>query len=108
MTTTHVNLVDLVANSGEVTIFSNVEELSEYSTSTGKIFPREEAHAGELLTYLLRHIFDPSKDARRGSVRRGQRNRGKGGRGAGAGQERGDRGARGGKGRRRRQRGEVS
>jgi len=103
-----VNLVDLVANSGDVTIFSSVEELSEYSRTEKKIFPREDAHAGELLSYLLRHIFDPSKEARRGSVRRGQRNRGKVGRGAGGGQSRGGRGAGGGKGRRRRQRGEVS
>jgi hypothetical protein len=82
VTTTHVNLVDLVRNSGTARIFSTVEELSAYTRSTGKIFPSEMAHAGELLRYLLRQIMDPSKDSRRGSGRRGQRGRGRGGRGA--------------------------
>jgi len=91
VTNTHVNLVDLVDNSGTARIFGSVEELSTYTRSTGKIFPREMAYAGELLQYLLRHIMDPSKDSRRGSGRRGQRGRGRGGRRA--------RGGRGGRGR---------
>ena len=90
VTSTHANLVDLVGN-GTVRIFNSVEELSDYTRTEGKIFPREEAYAGELLRYLLRHIMDPSKDSRRGPGRRGQRSRGGGGRGAGRG--RGGRGA---------------
>jgi len=84
VTGTHVNLVDLVDNSATLRIFSSVEELSSYSRSSGKIFPREMAYAGELLRYLLRHIMDPSRDSRRGeSGQRGQRGRGRGGRGRG-------------------------
>ncbi|KIM36959.1 hypothetical protein M413DRAFT_424108 [Hebeloma cylindrosporum] len=87
VTTTHVNLVDLVSNSGTVTVFDTVDDLSEYSRATGKIFPREDAYAGDLLKYLLRHIFEPSIDAHLVSRHRGQRRRGRGGRGAGGGTE---------------------
>ena len=87
VTSTHVNLVDLVDN-GTVRIFNSVEELSNYSKKEGKIFPLEEAHAGELLRYLLRHIMDPSKDSDRGAGRRGQHSRGRGGRGRGRGRYR--------------------
>ena len=39
VTTTHVNLVGLVATSGTVDIFSSVEELSEYLKQKEKYFP---------------------------------------------------------------------
>ncbi|KDR67190.1 hypothetical protein GALMADRAFT_258585 [Galerina marginata CBS 339.88] len=87
VTGTHVNLVDLVVNSGTVRVFDSVAELSTYSRFTGKIFPREDAYAGELLRYLLRHIMDPSKDSGRGGPGReprgGRRGRGRGGSRAG-------------------------
>lgn len=38
-------------------VFSTVEELREYTIKTGRIFPREQAYASELLMYLLREIF---------------------------------------------------
>ena len=61
----HVNLVDLVLEEGPVHKFKTVKELSEYTRATGKFFPRDDAEAGGLLRYLLRHIFDPSKDSDR-------------------------------------------
>ncbi|KJA16384.1 hypothetical protein HYPSUDRAFT_147812 [Hypholoma sublateritium FD-334 SS-4] len=62
---THVNLVDLVDGFNQgvfVTVFRTVHELSAYTTSTGKIFPRQNIHAGNLLKYLLRHIMHPELD----------------------------------------------
>ncbi|KAI9776599.1 MAG: hypothetical protein M1839_009503 [Geoglossum umbratile] len=57
---THVNLVDLVerARSGKrVKVFPDLEELREYTISTGKFFPKENAYAGGVLKYLLREIL---------------------------------------------------
>ncbi|KAL8369031.1 hypothetical protein RB599_004461 [Gaeumannomyces hyphopodioides] len=57
---THVNLVDLVdvARTGEsVTVFPNLEQLRDYTVETGKFFPKNDAHAGGLLRYLLRKII---------------------------------------------------
>ena len=68
---THVNLIDLTDSftSGKsVTIFESEGELSEYTKENGLYFPRENAHAGNLLKYLLRHIRNPS--ANRGGRRR--------------------------------------
>ncbi|KAI0040134.1 hypothetical protein FA95DRAFT_1503283 [Auriscalpium vulgare] len=62
--TVHVNLVDLV-NFGTyhrretVEIFPSELALSEYSKREDKIFPRDEAKAGGILRYLLRHINNP-------------------------------------------------
>jgi hypothetical protein len=42
-----------------VTVFVSEMQLSEYTKSTGKFFPRDNAYAGGLLRYLLRHIMDP-------------------------------------------------
>jgi len=75
---THVNLVDLVQGEGRIKKFTTVYELSDYSKRTGKIFPREEAYAGGLLRYLLRHISNPSMDSERsaGGSSRSQGSRG--------------------------------
>ncbi|KAF8880357.1 hypothetical protein CPB84DRAFT_1632391, partial [Gymnopilus junonius] len=62
ITNTHVNLVDLVQPGGVVTKFATVDELSAYSRSEGKIFPKEDAYAGGLLKELLRHILSPELD----------------------------------------------
>ena len=43
----------------EVQVFESERDLSKYTISTGKFFPRENAHAGGLLRYLLRHILRP-------------------------------------------------
>lgn len=62
---THVNLVDLVdtpTTHRRIRLFSSVEELSEYSLRTRKIFPKENAKAGGLLRFLLRHIMNPEQD----------------------------------------------
>jgi len=72
---TYVNLVDLVDlhYSGEQLRHFNSElELSEYTKKYGKIFPRENAYAGGLLKYLLRHIVNPSSSS---ATRTGRRRR---------------------------------
>ncbi|KAI0723361.1 hypothetical protein C8Q76DRAFT_767296 [Earliella scabrosa] len=58
---THVNICDLVAapTLGKPRIFPTEGELAIYTRKTGKIFPRNNVHAGTLLRYLLRRIFDP-------------------------------------------------
>ncbi|KAM5535655.1 hypothetical protein V8D89_010642, partial [Ganoderma adspersum] len=57
---THVNICDLVDAPllGKPKLFPTEGELAEYSRSTGKIFPRSNIHAGSLLRFLLRHIFN--------------------------------------------------
>ncbi|KAF8879697.1 hypothetical protein BD779DRAFT_1122640 [Infundibulicybe gibba] len=82
---THVNLVDLVElprrDAGEkVQKYSSVQELSDYTKNTGKYFPKENAHAGGVLKFLLRQILNPSAERENW----GGRGRGRGrGRGAG-------------------------
>ncbi len=56
-----VNLVDLVdtVNTGQcATQFDTLEELKEYTTTTGKYFPKESAYAGGMLKFLLREILN--------------------------------------------------
>lgn len=54
----HVNLVDLVDTSGrEVELFSSLQELRNYTITTGKYFPKESAYAGGVLKFLLREIL---------------------------------------------------
>ncbi|KAF5318765.1 hypothetical protein D9619_011060 [Psilocybe cf. subviscida] len=87
---THVNLVDLVnaeRNNSGVRVFPTVQALSDYSKDNGRIFPRHNIYAGDLLQYLLRHIDNPSQDDRRGEG--GSRGRGGRGRRAGRGHGRG-------------------
>lgn len=59
---THVNLVDLVDAFGTnrpIKVFRTERQLSEYTIKAGKYFPRDEIEAGDLLKFLLRHIFNP-------------------------------------------------
>lgn len=75
---TFVNLVDLVDINNmdlEVELFESEHKLSEYTISTGKFFPRKNAHAGGLLQYLLRHILNPRGDV---PSHRGRRRGGRG------------------------------
>jgi hypothetical protein len=72
-----INLVDLVdtPNTGVgVRVFESERDLSEYTISTGKFFPRDHALAGGLLRYLLRQIYHPrdgySRARREGNGRR--------------------------------------
>ncbi|KJA22723.1 hypothetical protein HYPSUDRAFT_138949 [Hypholoma sublateritium FD-334 SS-4] len=61
---THVNLVDLVDAFGTnrpIKVFRTERQLSEYTIKTGKYFPRDEIEAGDLLKFLLRHIFNPGR-----------------------------------------------
>lgn len=81
---TFVNLVDLV-DEIEFRLFDTEQELSQYSLTERKIFPRSDC-AGSLLEYLLRQILnprEPGEDVYRGRWRRG-RGRGRGGQGRGA------------------------
>ncbi|CAE6411267.1 unnamed protein product [Rhizoctonia solani] len=61
----HVNIVDLVdtpVTQVPVTHFPSEAALSTYTIKSGKYFPKENAYAGGLLRYLLRHIDNPRKD----------------------------------------------
>lgn len=73
MLSIHVNLVDLTdgVDSSEIRLFETEKELSEYTISSHKIFPRENVHSGSLLSDLLRHIFNPSSAPTR--AQRGRR-----------------------------------
>ncbi|KIK64219.1 hypothetical protein GYMLUDRAFT_71635 [Collybiopsis luxurians FD-317 M1] len=57
----HVNICDLVDYSlhgGSLPgHFNTQEDLAQYSRSSGKIYPRENAYAGGLLKFLLREIY---------------------------------------------------
>ena len=75
-----MNLVDLVDGYENphraITKFPSVKALSEYTISSGKYFPRDNVHAGDLLKYLLRQILSPPSDRQsysRGGNRRGGR-----------------------------------
>jgi len=62
---THVNLVDLVdtpTTGKAVVLYKSEEALSKYTIKTGKTFSRKSAHAGGLLKFLLRRIFNPRLD----------------------------------------------
>ncbi|KAG1835362.1 hypothetical protein DFJ58DRAFT_670416, partial [Suillus subalutaceus] len=75
---THVNIVDLVdtETTGEpVTVFSSEVDLSKYTKLMGKFFPRDNAYAGGLLRYLLRHILNPRQERVLGSSRKTQSRR---------------------------------
>ena len=58
---THVNIVDLVDDSGDsdVKIFKSLEDLRSYTIATQKYFPKENAYAGGVLKFLLREILNP-------------------------------------------------
>ncbi|GAB1524566.1 hypothetical protein RhiTH_007720 [Rhizoctonia solani] len=60
----YVNICDLVDSPvlhTKVRHFDSEEKLSVYTKQTGKFFPLEDAHAGGLLKFLLRHILHPPK-----------------------------------------------
>ncbi|KAK5099916.1 hypothetical protein LTS08_005631 [Lithohypha guttulata] len=69
---THVNLADLLDNnrSGAVLrIFDTQVELAQYTRSTGRFFPKEDAYAGGLLRFLLREITGTYHGRRAGQQR---------------------------------------
>lgn len=81
VTNTHVNLIDLLHVHGTDLIaerFPSVYELSEYTMDTKKIFPKENANAGNMLKYLLRHIFHPEQNEFHRKSARGGKGRKKG------------------------------
>ena len=60
-----------------VRLFATEKKLSEYTLENCKFFPKENAHAGGLLKYLLRHIMSPSevpRGQRKNRIRRGWSN----------------------------------
>jgi hypothetical protein len=55
----HVNLVDLVDSSTqEAKLFDTLDQLREYTISTGKYFSKESAYAGGVLKFLLPEIYN--------------------------------------------------
>ncbi|KAG9096612.1 hypothetical protein FRC06_008489 [Ceratobasidium sp. 370] len=73
---TYVNIVDLVdtrVTNIHVRHFGSERELSEYTTRTGKYFPKENAYAGGLLKFLLRHIISPGSGKARAGQGKGSR-----------------------------------
>ncbi|KAG9311181.1 hypothetical protein JVU11DRAFT_8251 [Chiua virens] len=59
---TFVNLVDVVdarTTGVKAKSFGTERQLSEYTLSTGKVFPKENAHAGGVLQHLLKPNFLP-------------------------------------------------
>ena len=72
-----MDLVDVFDTDDIVTVFPSVQALSEYTTGTGKYFPRNHISAGSLLRYLLRQILNPAMDGS-GTRGRGARRRGRG------------------------------
>ncbi|KAK0438341.1 uncharacterized protein EV420DRAFT_1280067, partial [Desarmillaria tabescens] len=59
----HVNICDLVdypATTIPPRVFLTESALAAYSRSNGKIYPKDNAKAGGLLKFLLRHIINPS------------------------------------------------
>ena len=55
----NVNIVDYIEAKrlgNTVTVFSTVRQLADYTSRTGKYFPKNDAKAGGVLKYLLRQI----------------------------------------------------
>ena len=74
----YVNIVDLVdaPNTGEpVHVFATELQLSAYTKATGKYYPEENAMAGGLLRFLLRHIISPRTEPKRRMTSRKRRRR---------------------------------
>ncbi|KAJ3560000.1 hypothetical protein NP233_g11116 [Leucocoprinus birnbaumii] len=72
-----INLVDLVDardNPGRsIRQFPSEVQLSQYTLSEHKVFPRDHVAAGSLLKYLLRNILSPSENRRNFAIGRGGR-----------------------------------
>lgn len=66
-----VDLVDTLATQKPVVHFPSEVALSVYSKRTRKIFPRENAHAGSVLNYLLRRIMFPREGTYTGGTGKG-------------------------------------
>lgn len=63
-----MDLVD-TGNTGQcATEFDSLEELKQYTITTGKYFPKESAYAGGMLKFLLREIIN--KHVRGSSIRK--------------------------------------
>ena len=80
----YVNIIDLVnaPETGEaVNTFGTEQELSEYTKETGNYYPRDNAYAGGLLRFLLRHIINPRPEVRQSSSRHRARGNGRSRRG---------------------------
>lgn len=60
-----VDLVDNKSTGEPIMHFESEEELSWYTRDTKKYFPRDNAYAGGLLKFLLRHIFAPGATGRK-------------------------------------------
>ncbi|KAG9225025.1 hypothetical protein CCMSSC00406_0001824 [Pleurotus cornucopiae] len=70
----HINLVDLVDHpTGHIRVYDSLEGLREYTRTTGKYFPKENAYAEGLLKYLLREIHSEYAGHRKVSDRRRHR-----------------------------------
>lgn len=59
-----VDLVDIGATGKPIIHFESEEELSGYTKSTRKFFPRDNVESGGLLKFLLRRIFVPNTASR--------------------------------------------
>ena len=71
--------MDIVGTRKKARIFPTEVALSEYTKSTEKYFPKDNAYAGNLLKFLLRQIMNPHRSRNEGGRGRGRR-RGRGGR----------------------------
>ena len=68
-----VNLVDLVDTPSTglcAAQFNTLQELKEYTITTGKFFPKESAYAGGMLKFLLREILNKHEGFSSGRRRR--------------------------------------
>ena len=52
-----MDLVDQERTGCNTIQFESLEELQDYTITTGKFFPKESAYAGGVLKYLLREIL---------------------------------------------------
>ncbi|KAK0203985.1 hypothetical protein DFS33DRAFT_850485 [Desarmillaria ectypa] len=71
------DLVDYPSTHSWPPLFPTEVELAEYSRSSRKIYPKDNAKAGGLLRFLLRKISHPSRNRGVSSGRGGRRGRGR-------------------------------
>ena len=65
-----MDLVDTGSTGECATEFDTLEELKEYTITTGKFFPKESAYAGGMLKFLLREILNKHMAGRSNRKRR--------------------------------------
>lgn len=70
-----MDLVDPTSQ-GRVEVFDSVKALSEYTKTSGKFFPKENAYAGGVLKFLLRQIMRPPGEGNGRRRQGGRRGRG--------------------------------